>query len=53
MKITESIVNFALKKGLLGDINNFETEIELPNADNKLIKVTIKAEHIEIKVKGD
>jgi len=56
MKLTDVMVNLILKKGILGEFRNLETEFEIPaeEPNKKPIKITVKAEHIQIKLdKGE
>lgn len=52
MKLTDVMVNLILKKGILGEFRNLETEFEIPaeEPNKKPIKITVKAEHIQIKL---
>lgn len=47
--ITDILVNVLLKKGLIGEVRNFETTIDIPQENGKnTIKMVIKADHLHI-----
>ena len=55
MKITETIINTLIKRGLSGDIKNFKTTLDVPrvNLTDPPIKITITAENVQIKVEKE
>jgi hypothetical protein len=49
--ITDIIINVLLKKGLIGEVRNFETEIDIPQENGKSpIKMVIKSDHLRIRL---
>ncbi len=46
-KLTDVLVSYLLKGGILGEARNIETTIDVPDSN---IKITIKAEHVTVKV---
>jgi len=53
-KISDMIVSAILKRGILGDFKNFETEVEIPQENKESIRITIQAENLQIRVeKGE
>lgn len=49
--ITDILVNLLLKKGLIGEIRNFETTIDIPQENEKSpIKMVIKSDHLHIRL---
>ena len=56
MKITDMIISAILKKGILYEARNVNTDVEIPitieNQERK-IKVNIKCEHMTLKLKED
>ena len=53
-KISDMIVSAILKRGTLGEFKNFKTEVEIPQENKELIRITIQAENLQIRVeKGE
>lgn len=53
-KLTDMLVSAILKKGILGEIKPFKTEIEIPqDNDKKPIKITITSDCIQVKLNKD
>ena len=52
-KISDMIVTAVLKKGVLGDFKNFETEVEIPQEEKASIRITIRAENLQIRVEKE
>ena len=53
-KISDMIVSAILKRGTLGEFKNFKTEVEIPQENKELIRITIQAESLQIRVeKGE
>ena len=51
MKLTDMIVSYILKGGIVSESRNLEVEVDIPESN---ITVKIKCEHITIKVeKGE
>lgn len=48
--IVDLIVNLLMKKGILGDIKQLDTIIDIPQASGSAVKITIKAENVQIKL---
>lgn len=48
-KLSDMIVSAILKRGILGEFRNFETEVEIPQDNKPSIKVTIKAENLQVR----
>lgn len=49
--ITDILINVLLKKGLIGEVRNFETEIDIPQENGKSpIKMVIKSDHLHIRL---
>ena len=56
MKISDMIVSALLKKGVLYEARNVDTDVEIPivvNDQNKQIRVNIKCEHMSIRIEKD
>lgn len=52
--ITDILINVLLKKGLIGEVRNFETEIDIPQENGKSpIKMVIKSDHLHIRLDTD
>lgn len=51
MSVTDLIVSAIMKKGILGDLKGFKTEIEIPDSDStkKPIRITITADNLQVK----
>ena len=47
-KLSDMIVSAILKRGILGEFRNFETEVEIPQDNKPMIKVIVKAENFSI-----
>lgn len=47
-KLSDMIVSAILKRGILGEFRNFETEVEIPQDNKPTIKVTVKAENLQV-----
>ncbi|NLD50526.1 MAG: hypothetical protein GX660_25575 [Clostridiaceae bacterium] len=52
MKITDMILSALIKKGILCEARDIDTNIEIPFED-KMIKVYIKCEHMTLKFEKD
>ena len=56
MKITDMIISGILKKGILYEARNVDTDVEIPmvieNQERK-IKINIKCEHMTLRVEKD
>ena len=52
MKITETILSYILKKGVIGESHNVNVDINIPNGDSN-IKINVKADNVIIKVQKD
>ncbi len=48
-KLSDMIVSAILKRGILGEFRKFETEVEIPQDNKPSIKVTIKAENLQVR----
>ena len=48
--ISDMVVNMILKKGVLGEFRNFETQVDIPQESGKNIVVTINAENLQIRM---
>jgi len=46
MKMSDVLINVLLKKGVLGEFRNFETEIQTEEG----MKITIKAENLQVRL---
>jgi hypothetical protein len=49
-KVSDMIVNMILKKGVMGEFRNFETKVDIPQESGEPITVTIKAEHLQVRL---
>ena len=47
-KLSDMIVSAILKRGILGEFRNFETEVEIPQDNKPMIKVIVKAENLQV-----
>ena len=52
-KLSDMIVSAILKRGILGEFRNFETEVEIPQDNKPTIKVTVKAENLQVRIDMD
>lgn len=56
MKITDMVISAILKKGILYEARNIDTDVEIPitieNQEHK-IKVNIKCEHMTLRIEKD
>ena len=56
MKITDMIISGILKKGVLYEARNVDTDVEIPmvieNQERK-IKINIKCEHMTLRIEKD
>lgn len=50
MKITEMIISAIIKKGIVWEARNFETDVQIPDSN---IVVKIKAEHMTVRIEKD
>lgn len=51
LSITDVVANMLLKKGLIGEVRNFETTIDIPQGSEKApIKMVIKADHLQVRL---
>jgi len=51
LSITDVLTNLILKKGLVGEVRNFETTIDIPQQDGKgPIKMVVKADHLQVRL---
>jgi len=50
MKITDMIISGIIKRGIVFEARNFETDVQIPDSN---ITVTIKAEHMTINIEKD
>lgn len=50
MQITEMIISAIIKKGIVWESRNFETDVQIPESN---ITVKIKAEHMTLKVERE
>ena len=48
-KVSDMIVSAILKRGILGEFRNFETEVEIPQDNKPTIKVMVKAENLQVR----
>ena len=55
MKITETIINTLIRRGLSGEIKNFKTTLDVPRIDLKepSVRITITADVLNIKVERE
>jgi len=49
MKITDMIISAILKKGILYEARNVDTDVEIP-IENQKIKINIKCEHMTLRI---
>ena len=49
-KLSDMIVSAILKRGILGEFRNFETEVEIPQDNKPMIKVIVKAENLQVRI---
>lgn len=49
-KVSDMIVNMVLKKGVIGEFRNFETKVDIPQESGEPITITIKAEHLQVRL---
>ena len=49
MKITDMIISMILKKGILYEARNVDTDVEIP-IENQKIKINIKCEHMTLRI---
>lgn len=49
-KLSDMIVSAILKRGILGEFRNFETEVEIPQDNKPTIKVVVKAENLQVRI---
>jgi hypothetical protein len=49
-KLSDMIVSAILKRGILGEFRNFETEVEIPQDNKPTIKVMVKAENLQVRI---
>lgn len=49
-KLSDMIVSAILKRGILGEFRNFETEVEIPQDNKPMIKVIAKAENLQVRI---
>lgn len=49
-KLSDMIVSAILKRGILGEFRNFETEVEIPQDNKPMIKVIVKAENLQARI---
>ena len=52
MKITEAILSYILKKGVIGESHNVNVDVNIPNGDSN-IKINVKADNVIVKVQKD
>ena len=56
MKITNMVISAILKKGILYEARNVDTDVEIPmtigNQEHK-IKINIKCEHMTLRIEKD
>jgi hypothetical protein len=56
MKITDMVISAILKKGILYEARNVDTDVEIPmvieNQERK-IKINIKSEHVTLRIEKD
>ena len=50
MKITEMIISAIIKKGIVWEARNFETDVQIPDSN---IVVKLKAEHMTVRIEKD
>ena len=50
MKITEMIISAIIKKGIVWEARNFETDVRIPDSN---IVVKINAEHMTVRIEKD
>jgi hypothetical protein len=50
MKIMDMVISAIIKKGIVWESRNFETDVQIPDSN---IVVKIKAEHMTIRVEKD
>ena len=48
-KLSDMIVSAILKRGILGEFRNFETEVEIPQDNKPMIKVIVKAWNLKVR----
>ena len=57
MKITNMIISAILKKGILYEARNVDTNIEIPmvieNQERKIIKINIKCQHMTLRIERE
>lgn len=47
--ISANIISALIKKGVLGEMKNFKTTVDIPGSDEKPIKIIITADNLQIK----
>lgn len=55
MKILEIITTALARQGVVGDMKNFRTEVEIPNSDpdRKPIKLVVTADNLQIRIEKE
>ncbi|GHV47377.1 hypothetical protein FACS189499_04780 [Clostridia bacterium] len=56
MKITDMIISAVLKKGVLYEARNVDTDVEIPivmENEERKIKINIKCEHMTLKIEKE
>jgi len=53
MKIIDMIISAILKKGILYEARNVNTDVEIPITQERKIKVNIKCEHMTLRIEKD
>jgi len=56
MKITEMIISAIVKKGVLYEARNVETDFDIPtivDGQEKTIKINLKAEHMTLRIERE
>lgn len=53
--ITDMIISAVLKKGILGELKNFKTEIAIPkdSPNQSQTKIIVTADNLQIKIEKD
>lgn len=53
MKITDMLISAAIKKGILYEARNIDTDVEIPMVienQERTVKINIKCEHMTLKI---
>jgi len=54
LSMTDIVTNMLLKRGVMAEVRNFETTIDIPQDSGKdPIKMIIKADHLQVRLDND